>query len=184
MKKCKDCGIEKDFEEFNKNSHMKSGRINKCKNCCCEYKKKHNKQNRELNAINNKIWRNSKEGKISILVRKLRYPNATKSRAFYHAHKQKLTIPDGCERCGDTHEKLEAHHCDYNKPMEVLFLCTWCHNAWHKVKTPLNRVSGIFTVVEKGTNLIPKQMEERYTGRISSRIAKGVFHVLGGDHRK
>lgn len=52
-------------------------------------------------------------------------------------------------------------------------------------------IAGILKIREENnlktiitTNLNPKQMEERYTGRISSRIAKGVFHVLGGDYRK
>lgn len=34
------------------------------------------------------------------------------------------------------------------------------------------------------TNKSPEEMEKLYTGRISSRIAKGVFHVLGGDYRQ
>lgn len=33
MKKCKKCGIEKDYEKFHKNKNSKDGRTNKCKEC-------------------------------------------------------------------------------------------------------------------------------------------------------
>lgn len=30
----------------------------------------------------------------------------------------------------------EAHHCDYDKPMEIFWLCKEHHWAWHRVFTP------------------------------------------------
>lgn len=35
-----------------------------------------------------------------------------------------------CEVCGA--EKTEAHHCDYNKPLEIMWLCAEHHREWHK----------------------------------------------------
>lgn len=35
-----------------------------------------------------------------------------------------------CEICG---EKAEAHHDDYNKPLEVRWLCFKHHREWHKI---------------------------------------------------
>lgn len=43
-----------------------------------------------------------------------------------------------CEKCNDTgtfadgRSKIQAHHCDYNKPLEVMWLCQKCHHDWHK----------------------------------------------------
>lgn len=39
-----------------------------------------------------------------------------------------------CEVCGEI--KVEAHHKDYNKPYEVVWLCRKHHMEWHKKQSP------------------------------------------------
>lgn len=44
----------------------------------------------------------------------------------------KLIRPDACDACGTREaRRIEAHHPDYSKPLEVLWLCTLCHGAIH-----------------------------------------------------
>ncbi len=39
---------------------------------------------------------------------------------------------DACESCG-AGGKLDGHHDDYSKPLEVRWLCRPCHKTWHRV---------------------------------------------------
>ena len=43
----------------------------------------------------------------------------------------RLTRPERCERCGKT-GKLHAHHEDYTKPLDVIWVCPTCHKAIHR----------------------------------------------------
>lgn len=51
-----------------------------------------------------------------------------------------------CEQCGqggtmkDGRSKIQAHHCDYNKPLEVMWLCQKCHHKWHKLNTAIKKI--------------------------------------------
>ena len=44
-----------------------------------------------------------------------------------------------CEKCGVLNPRfkngrtaIQAHHSDYDKPLEVMWLCQRCHHKWHK----------------------------------------------------
>jgi hypothetical protein len=37
-----------------------------------------------------------------------------------------------CEVCGIDDSSVQAHHDDYNKPLEVRWLCSWHHAEHHK----------------------------------------------------
>ncbi len=52
--------------------------------------------------------------------------------AVYRAVKcGKLVKPKSCEKCGKK-RYIQAHHEDYEKVLEVLWLCCICHNKIHK----------------------------------------------------
>lgn len=49
-----------------------------------------------------------------------------------------------CEICGE--EKAEAHHDNYNNPLEVRWLCKKCHTEWHRNNTPIYIRKGLEAV--------------------------------------
>lgn len=42
----------------------------------------------------------------------------------------KLIKATECSKCGSS-QRIQAHHHDYSKPLEVIFLCTPCHQKEH-----------------------------------------------------
>lgn len=49
---------------------------------------------------------------------------------FHHYMRDNHMERQPCEICGD---KAEAHHDDYDKPLEVRWLCFKHHREWHKI---------------------------------------------------
>lgn len=49
-----------------------------------------------------------------------------------------LIRPENCTQCGNT-GRIEGHHEDYSKPLEVIWLCTSCHSDLHKA---INELQG------------------------------------------
>lgn len=45
----------------------------------------------------------------------------------------RVAKPAECEGCGERAERIEGHHDDYSKPLEVRWLCTACHNDEHRI---------------------------------------------------
>jgi hypothetical protein len=39
----------------------------------------------------------------------------------------KMTKPSSCSNCGTKKARIEGHHEDYSKPLEVIWLCKKCH---------------------------------------------------------
>lgn len=57
-----------------------------------------------------------------------RHKRNARDRVAYAVRTGKLKrLP--CDKCGN--EKSEAHHTDYNKPLEVIWLCKSCHSELH-----------------------------------------------------
>jgi uncharacterized protein with PIN domain len=64
-----------------------------------------------------------------------------------------------CEKCGSTETfkdgrtAIQAHHVDYNKPLEVLWLCQKCHHEWHKGNIPIERKKVMPNEISRRTNI-------------------------------
>lgn len=43
-----------------------------------------------------------------------------------------LAKPAACPQCGTTGKRIDAHHEDYAKPLDVTWLCSRCHALEHK----------------------------------------------------
>jgi hypothetical protein len=95
------------------------------------------KRNRDRIA-KKKYYNTEKGGQIIRNLNKIsREKNIEKVKARYivryHLKVGNIKKPTRCSECHKKPLKMEAHHEDYSKPLQVVWLCTPCHNKRHKV---------------------------------------------------
>jgi FtsZ-interacting cell division protein YlmF len=85
-----------------------------------EYQRKYNQEYRKMHGYKNE--KNSKD----------RYPEKEKARRILQTNVRYKIIdrPDMCCNCG-TVTLIHGHHEDYSKPLEVIWLCSSCHELLH-----------------------------------------------------
>jgi hypothetical protein len=135
MKHCFKCQTEKPFTEFYKHSGMVDGYLNKCKDCAKRDAIQHRLENiekiREYDRVRGKLpERAAKADVISSAWRKADSRRIKCHNAVARAVKKGTLIKVPCERCGNI--KSLAHHDDYDKPLDVMWLCQPCHKQRHK----------------------------------------------------
>jgi hypothetical protein len=127
MKHCKFCDIDKDPSCFPVNKDAKDGRHSKCRQCLHEYYKKWI-QRPDVRAKKKSEW--DKPYKDRVLVEPLKIKARDLLR---HSVKSGAIIkPKECSVCGKSPKRLEGHHNDYSKPLDVIWCCTSCHGKIHR----------------------------------------------------
>ena len=102
-------------------------------------------EQREKSRIRNNEWRKKNPEKLKKRVREWKRNNPLKAKAHQYVlwavRLNVLKKPLECQVCG-LNKKLEAHHKDYEKPLEVLWVCKLCHeNEHHKDDHDANSTS-------------------------------------------
>ena len=143
-KQCNRCGQRKPVDSFHRNKNMSDGRLNQCKECLpprspCRRPK--TKEQLAYNAAFMRRWRRqNKEGSQAITARyyakcpEKKRAHAAVARAVAAGRLKALP----CEVCGEL--PTEAHHDDYDKPLEVRWLCHIHHKAVHAKADDLLRM--------------------------------------------
>ena len=132
MKTCSKCAVEQPLSNFYKSKLGKGGLQSRCKSCIGATHRDWRKKNLDRRAQYISQWRKESGGEYIKSIRQWEKNNPAKRRAHTivkSAKKRGLLIPKPCEKCGE--HKVEAHHDDYNKPLEVRWLCKRCHWALH-----------------------------------------------------
>ena len=150
MKVCKECNLEKEIKDFYKHKAMADGYLNKCIECVKARVIKHRESNLEkikeydkkramlphrvqYRLEYQKTEKYKESHAKSILKYTKKYPMVKACHVIVgNAIRDKRLIPDViCSTC-KLETKIEAHHDDYTKPMDVKWLCKKCHTNWHK----------------------------------------------------
>lgn len=145
MKKCAKCKKEKELDFFKNRSDKKHLKKSYCVDCEKEIGRSRNKYQRNKYAENNSyreklLARNKKRAKEN--------PEAVKKEVKRHQEKHrdkylarqwlrravnrgKIVKPKNCQRCNLEKDRIEGHHDDYSKRLEVEWLCVDCHKLEH-----------------------------------------------------
>ena len=130
-KKCFKCNLMFPLHFFYKHVEMKDGHLNKCKICTRADENKRRRDNIEKWREHDRLrYKNdlARRAYVSEACKKHRakYPIKYKARqAVGHALRNGTLIKKPCYLCGN--EKSQAHHDDYSKPLEVVWVCSLCH---------------------------------------------------------
>lgn len=157
MRKCKVCGEVKPITDYYKHGDYYDTKCKECAKAYTRkynaehnderkaYKKKYYAENRErIDAEHHKWidenrdkhneytrnWQRRNKEMVYEYTKQYRKNNPDKykatSRINHLVEKGKLTKPIACEVCG-TVGRVEAHHADYSKPLDVMWVCKKCH---------------------------------------------------------
>lgn len=134
MKTCFKCNLSKPETEFYRHAQMSDGLLGKCKDCAKKDVRHNYADKREKYAAYERMRFQTPERKAQVLEtqrrRRARNPMKEKARtAVGNAIRDGRLIRLPCEECGDP--KSEAHHTDYSKPLDVVWLCFQHHREEH-----------------------------------------------------
>ena len=133
---CTNCKILQPLDNFYRDSHVKSGYHAQCKKCSkIQILNIHVKNQKKERIKANKYYH---EHKVDIMKRVKKYNKekckdyVIKNKAYckvYSCIKKGKIIKMPCAYCGS--KNVHAHHADYNKPLEIIWLCPIHHRQIH-----------------------------------------------------
>ena len=134
-KPCKICFQVKPLSEFYESSSSKDGHLNKCKPCAREMVSIHRQNNIDrIRKLDVERWHSAdrrikKSCSVKIEGEKLRIRNSARRAVGKKVKRGKLKRQP-CQICG-TNNFVHAHHEDYSKRFDVVWLCATHHKLRH-----------------------------------------------------
>lgn len=149
---CTKCNVEKCLKRFYKKEKGRFGRHSECIQCLKIREKKNREANPEIKKIREELYRSKLKEKyadfenprihVKLHERSImgfeRYAekkmqNLTSNLLNYAVRIGLVEKPSQCSVC-QSENVLQAHHNDYSKPLEVVWVCTLCHVKFHTLK--------------------------------------------------
>lgn len=132
-KTCFKCGRTLPITEFYVHPQMGDGHLNKCKDCARRDVSEHRASNPDAEL----------KTRLKACAK-----HPTKKNAYMALDAavragviEKPTVCSGCGRSDDKH-RIEAHHYDYSRPLDVIWLCTLCHSQMDRMRREREGLSG------------------------------------------
>jgi hypothetical protein len=138
VKACFKCGETKPLSDFYRHRMMGDGHLNKCKDCTRKDVRNHRQDNservREYDRERSKLPHRRADHARRFQAFKVENPEKRAAHdAVAHALRAGNLAKRPCAFCGSD-GKVEAHHHDYSKPLDVTWLCCPCHRRFHALE--------------------------------------------------
>ena len=160
---CLRCHREKASTEFNANKTRPDGLQAYCKICSKAYECEYGRNNKEKIRIKNKNYLKATKGSVA----KRNTPKDKCRNALRDAvHRGKIIKPLFCEFCGKD-KKIQGHHPDYTKPLEVDWACSQCHTiieqyiSRHNLVELQSKIQALGTELERQNKVIADEYKYR-----------------------
>jgi hypothetical protein len=143
---CVGCSTRRPISDFYRNSSRTSGRHCRCKDCMKKAVASFQRtpRGRLLKRRRDRLYREQQRPYCSADLDRERYRRGHVP-ATRPEHKRRAGLiireqirrglvsrPSSCQSCGNP-VKVDAHHPDYAKPLDVEFLCRRCHGHRHRI---------------------------------------------------
>lgn len=150
MWQCSTCGVWKFPDEYYKDKRTPNGLKAQCKACHIEgsVRTRDAENSRRINREHMRRARLKKPKKFQtrerIASRSRKRTNKTEARYQLNlaVKRGEITRPDKCSSCGKT-KRVTAHHPDYSKPFDVIWLCYECHGELHIDSVQRRTIRGV-----------------------------------------
>lgn len=134
MKTCFKCQAEQPLSAFYKHKQMADGHLNKCKSCTKADAWHHRNDNiekvRAYDRERGKTPERLARGTAVTAAYRLQFPERYRANsAVANALKRGALAKQPCFCCGV--DEVEAHHADYSRPLDVVWLCPAHHKEIH-----------------------------------------------------
>lgn len=150
MKACRDCGTLKPLTQYYRHPQMADGHLNKCKPCVKGRVKRHRmahleeiqKYDRYRSSLPKRRAAAKRRRQTATEEQKKCSRRAKRAWARRNEHKRRahrLLREALCKGaviqgvCGCGRLDTQAHHDDYSKPLDVIWLCSDCHGKRHRM---------------------------------------------------
>jgi len=137
MKRCCRCARLRPLVEFSANHKAIDRKQSQCKECANKLKRDWRKNNPQQSLMTHTRWRRKNPKLRALYASRWRQRNPEKRRAHrlvaFAVRRGQFARPSYCEDCKQE-RMLNAHHDNYNKPLEVRWLCPKCHVQAHSLE--------------------------------------------------
>ena len=134
-KTCFKCGVEKPLDKFYLHPQMSDGRLNKCKECTKSDGRLNNrKAHRKRSKYERERFKEPARKRMLLEYQRHRrrvHPERARAHgSVWRALKSGKITRGPCEVCG-TEVRVQAHHDDYSRELDVRWLCFVHHREVH-----------------------------------------------------